>query len=70
MERKPDIVIVNKMENTAIVVDVVILEDKRITDKDNWLAEQRFNICLCCVKQIMIIIIIIIIVIIKQTKMH
>ena len=35
VERKPDIVIVNKMENTAIVEDVVILEDKRITDKDN-----------------------------------
>ena len=34
VEKKPDIVIVNKMEKTAIITDVAIPGDKRIIDKE------------------------------------
>ena len=34
MERRPDIVIGNKMEKTPIIIDVAIPGDKRITDKE------------------------------------
>ena len=34
MERRPDIVVVNKKEKTTIIVDVAITGDKGIIDKD------------------------------------
>ena len=34
MERRPDIVIGNKMEKTPIIIDVEIPGDKRLTDKE------------------------------------
>ena len=35
VERRPDIVIVNNMEKTAIIIDVAIPGDKIITGKEN-----------------------------------
>ena len=34
VERKPDVAIVNKMEKTAIIIDVAIPGDKRMIDKE------------------------------------
>ena len=34
VKRKPGIVIVNKMSNTTIIIDVEIAGDKRITEKE------------------------------------
>ena len=34
VERKPDTAIVNKMEKAAIIIDVAMPGDKRITDKE------------------------------------
>ena len=34
VERRPDIVTVNKMEKTEIIIDVAIPGDKRIFDKE------------------------------------
>ena len=34
VERRPDIAIANRMEKTAIIIDVTILGEKRITDKE------------------------------------
>ena len=44
MERKPDIVILNKMEKTAIIIDVAIPEDKRIIDKEKEKTEKYQNL--------------------------
>ena len=44
VERKPDIVIVNKMEKTAFIIDVPIPGDKRITDKEKEKIEKYQNI--------------------------
>ena len=43
MERKPDIVILNKMEKTAII-DVAIPGDKRIIDKEKEKTEKYQNL--------------------------
>ena len=34
VERRPDIAIANRTEKTAIIIDVTILGEKRITDKE------------------------------------
>ena len=34
VERRPDIAIVNKMEKTAIIIDITILGEKRIVGKE------------------------------------
>ena len=34
VERRPDIAIVNKIEKTAIIIDVAVPGDKRIIDKE------------------------------------
>ena len=44
VERKPDIVIVNKMEKTAFIIDVPIPGDKRIIDKEKEKIEKYQNI--------------------------
>ena len=43
-ERRPDIVIVNKMEKTAIIIDVAIPGDKRIIDKEKVKIEKYQNL--------------------------
>ena len=44
VEKKPDIVIVNKMEKTAIITDVAIPGDKRIIDKETEKIEKYQNL--------------------------
>ena len=44
VERKPDIVIVNKMEKTAVSIDVTIPWDKKITDKEKEKIEKYQNL--------------------------
>ena len=44
MERRPDIVIVNKIEKTAIIIDVAIPENKRITDEEKEKIEKCQNL--------------------------
>ena len=44
MERRPDFVIVNKMEKTAIIIDVAIPGDKRIIDKEKEKIEKYQNL--------------------------
>ena len=44
VERRPDIVIGNKMEKTAIVTDVAIPVDKRIIDKQTEKIEKYQNL--------------------------
>ena len=44
VERRPDIVIVNKMEKTAIIIDVAVPWDKRIIDKEKEKIEKYQNI--------------------------
>ena len=44
MERKPDIIILNKMEKTAIIIDVAIPGDKRIIDKEKEKTEKYQNL--------------------------
>ena len=44
VERRPDIVIGNKMEKTAIVTDVAIPVDKRIIDKETEKIEKHQNL--------------------------
>ena len=44
VERRPDIVTVNKMENKAIVIDVAIPGDKRIIDKEKGKIEKYQNL--------------------------
>ena len=44
VERRPDIVIGNKMEKTAIVTDVAIPVDKRIIDKETEKIEKYQNL--------------------------
>ena len=44
VERKPDIVIVNKMEKTAFIIDVPIPGDKRIIDKEKEKIEKYQNL--------------------------
>ena len=44
VERRPDIVIVNKMEKTAIIIDVAIPEDKRIIEEEMAKTEKCQNL--------------------------
>ena len=44
VERRPDIVIVNKMEKTSIIIDVEIPGDKRIIDKEKENIEKYQNL--------------------------
>ena len=44
VESKPDIVIVNKMEKTAIIIDVAKSGDKVITGKENKMIEKYRNL--------------------------
>ena len=44
VEKRPDIVIVNKMEKTAIIIDVAIPGDKIITDKEKEKIEKYQNL--------------------------
>ena len=44
VERRPDIVIGNKMEKTAIVTDAAIPGDKRIIDKETEKIEKYQNL--------------------------
>ena len=45
VERRPDIAIVNKMEKTAIIIDIIdIPGDKTITDKEKEKIEKYQNI--------------------------
>ena len=44
VERRPDIVIVNKMEKTAIIIDVAIPTHKRIIDKEKEKIEKYQNL--------------------------
>ena len=44
VERRPDIVIVNKMEKTAIITDVATPGDKRIIDKEKEKIEKYQNL--------------------------
>ena len=44
MEKGPHIVIVNKREKTAIVIDVAISRDKRIVDKEKYKIEKCQNL--------------------------
>ena len=44
VERRPDIAIVNKMEKKAIIIDVAIPGDKRITDKKKDNIEKYQNL--------------------------
>ena len=44
VERKPDIVIVNEMEKTAIIIDVAIPGDKRILDEEKKKIENHQNL--------------------------
>ena len=44
VERRPDIVIVNKMENTAVITDVAIPGDKIIIDREKEKIEKYHNL--------------------------
>ena len=44
VERRPDIVTVNKMEKTAIIIDIAISGDKRIIDKGKKKIEKYQNL--------------------------
>ena len=44
VERTPDIAIVNKMEETSIIIDVAIPGDKRIIDKKKEKIEKYQNL--------------------------
>ena len=44
VERRPDIAIVNKMEETSIIIDVAIPGDKRIIDKKKEKIEKYQNL--------------------------
>ena len=44
VERRPDILIVNKMEKTSIIIDVEIPGDKRIIDKEKKKIEKYQNL--------------------------
>ena len=44
VKRRPDIAIVNKMEKTAIIIDVAIPGDKIIIDKKNERIEKYQNL--------------------------
>ena len=44
VEWRPDIVIVNKMEKTTIIIDVAIPRDKRIIDKEKEKIEKYQNL--------------------------
>ena len=44
MESKPDIVIFNKMEKAAIIIDVAKSGDNVITDKENKMIEKYRNL--------------------------
>ena len=44
VERRPDIVIVNKIEKTAIIIDVAVPWDKRIIDKEKEKIQKYQNI--------------------------
>ena len=44
MERRPDIVIVDKIEKKAIMIDVAISGDKRIIDKEKEKIEKYQNL--------------------------
>ena len=44
VERRPDIAIVNKMEKTAIIIDIAIPGDKTIIDKEKEKIEKYQNI--------------------------
>ena len=44
MERRSDVVIANKMEKAAIITDVAILGNKRITDKEKQKIEKHQNL--------------------------
>ena len=44
VEMKPDIVIVNKMEKTAIIIDAAIPGDKRVIDKEKEKIEKYQNL--------------------------
>ena len=44
VERRPDIAIVNKMEKTAIIIDVAIPRDKRMIDKKKERIEKYKNL--------------------------
>ena len=44
VERMPDIVIVNRMEKTAIIIDVAIPGDKRIIDNEKEKIEKYQNL--------------------------
>ena len=44
VERRPDTVIVKKMEKTAIIIDVAIPGDKRIIDKEKEKIEKYQNL--------------------------
>ena len=43
-ERRPDIVIVTKMEKTEIFIDVAIPKDRRIIDKEKEKIEKYHNL--------------------------
>ena len=44
VERRPDIAIANKMEKTAIIIDIAIPGDKTIIDKEKEKIEKYQNI--------------------------
>ena len=44
MERRPDIVIANKMEKTATILDVALLGDNKIIDKEKEKIEKYQNL--------------------------
>ena len=44
VERRPDIAIVNKMEKTAIIIDIAIPGDKTTIDKEKEKIEKYQNI--------------------------
>ena len=44
VERRPDIAIANKMEKTAVTIDVAIPGDKTIIDKEKEKIEKHQNI--------------------------
>ena len=44
VEREPDVAIVNKMEKTAIIIDVAIPGDKRMIDKEKERIEKYKNL--------------------------
>ena len=44
MEKRPDIAIANKMEKKAVIIDVAIPGNKRITDKKKEKIEKYQNL--------------------------